>query len=72
MTPLTVPTEAAILGRVIEPDRGNWSRAAAQSILGFRFPAADVERMNALAAKARAGEITPEDQEELETSMRVG
>jgi hypothetical protein len=49
MTAVTVPTEAAILGRVIEPDRGSWSPAAAESILDFRFPGPDVERTKALA-----------------------
>lgn len=72
MASVTVPTEAAILRRVIEPEWGNWSRAAAESILNFRFPSPDVERMNLLAAKARAGDTSPAEQAELENYMRVG
>ena len=72
MASVSVPTEAAILRRVIEPERGNWSRAAAESVLNFRFPSPDVERMNLLAAKARAGDTSPDEQAELESHMRVG
>ncbi len=65
-------TEAAIFERVIQPDRPNWSKAAAESILGFQFPESDLERMNELAAIARAGTATPEEQTEMENYMRVG
>ncbi len=72
MASVNVPTEAAILLRVIEPERGNWSRAAAEAILKFRFPSTDIERMNRLAAKASAGDVSPDEQAELESYMRVG
>jgi hypothetical protein len=72
MASVSVSSDAAILERVIEPNRGNWSRAAAESILNFRFPSPDVERMNELAAKARTGATTSEEKTELESYMRVG
>lgn len=72
MASLNVPTETAILQRIIEPERGNWSRAAAEAILKFRFPAPDIERMKLLAAKASAGDVSPDEQAELESYMRVG
>ena len=71
MIATNVQTEAAILERVIQPDRPNWSKAAAESILGFQFPAPDIERMNVLAAKARAG-AEPDEQSEMNNYMGVG
>ena len=72
MASVSVPTESAILERVIEPERGNWSRAAAEAILKFRFPTADLDRMNLLTAKAGAAEASPDEQAELESYLRVG
>lgn len=65
-------SEAAILSRVIRPNKGSWSREAAESILEFDFPAADIRRMNALAAKARRGTLSTADQVELENYQDVG
>lgn len=64
--------EAAMLSRVIGPEHGNWPRQAAETILRFAFPARDVKRMNVLAAKARDGDLTSDEQSELESYMRVG
>lgn len=68
----TVPSEADILSRVIHPDRGTWSKEAAESILAFDFPPADVERMDALAAKAREGSLSADEAAELENYRRAG
>lgn len=65
-------TEAAILSRVIRPRHGTWSKAAAESILRFDFPASDVRRMNNLAAKAREGVLSPDEEAELENYREVG
>ncbi len=45
---------------------------AARSILAFRFTQADRDRMNCLASKARNGSLSKEEDEELETYLRVG
>jgi hypothetical protein len=68
----TVPSEADILSRVIRPDRGNWSKAAAESILEFDFPPEDVARMDTLAAKAREGSLSAAEEAELENYRRAG
>jgi len=68
----TVPSEATILSRVIRPDAGTWSREAAESILRLDFPPADVERMNALAAKARQGSLAEPESAELENYRDAG
>lgn len=68
----TVPSEADILSRIIRPDRGTWSKEAAEAMLQFDFPPADVERMNLLAEKARAGSLSPDEDTELENYRHAG
>ncbi len=65
-------SEAAILSRVIRPDSGTLSREAAESILKFDFPPADIRRMNALAAKSRQGTLSPAQEAQLENYRDVG
>ncbi len=72
MSGTTETSEAAILSRVIRPDNGAWSKEAAQSVLQFDFPSADVERMNALAAKAREGSLSGSEEAELGHYRDVG
>ena len=67
-----ITSEAAILSRVIRPESGTWSRQAAESILEFDFPPADVRRMNALAAKARQEALSAAEAAELENYRDVG
>jgi hypothetical protein len=67
-----VPSEADILSRVMRPDHGTWSRAAAEAILEFAFPDEDVQRMNALAAKAREGSLSNGEEAELENYRHAG
>lgn len=67
-----VPSEAEILSRVIRPDRGTWSREAAESVLQLDFPASDLERMNTLAAKAREGSLSASEEAELESYRHAG
>jgi len=72
MSGVTQSSEAAILSRVIRPESGTWSRAAAESILDFGFPPVDVRRMNLLAAKARQGSLSAAQEAELENYRDVG
>jgi len=72
MSVATEASEAAILGRVIRPESGAWSKEAAESMLEFDFPPTDLERMNLLAAKAREGNLSPAENEELNNYRDVG
>jgi hypothetical protein len=63
--------EAAILKRLAGPDERAWS-AAAEGILALGVSAADKERMHLLAAKARAGTLTSEEEAEVEAYSRIG
>jgi hypothetical protein len=69
---MTATTETAILSRVIEPEAPTMSDDAARSLLALDFAAADRDRMNHLAAKARAGTLTTAENEELDNYIQVG
>ncbi len=64
--------EVAILARLVGPDQPALSPAAARGILTLTFGPADRDRMHALAAKARAGSLTPDERAEVEAYSRVG
>jgi hypothetical protein len=64
--------EAAILGRLVGPDKPALSPAAAEGILALGLSAADKERLHTLAGKARAGPLGPDEKAEVEAYSRVG
>lgn len=55
----------------MQPDEPALSPAAAEGILALGFSPADQERANALAAKARAGTLTEQEQAEVEAFSHV-
>jgi hypothetical protein len=63
--------EAAILRRVIRPEEPPLSAAAARGLLALGFSQADKDRMHEVAAKARAGTLTAEEQAEVEAYSLV-
>jgi len=65
-------SEAAILDRVICPSVGGWPRAAAEAILTVTFEAQDRERMSHLMEKAKAGDLSQPEAEEMENYRHVG
>ncbi len=69
---MTTNSEAAIFRRVLEPEKPMLSPDAARSILALDFAPADRERMNSLAARAREGALSSDEDEELENYLLVG
>jgi hypothetical protein len=65
-------SEVAIFSRVLEPDQATLSIAAAEAILELGFKQADKDRMAELSAKAKAGTLSPEEQEAINNYERVG
>jgi len=65
-------SEAAILSRVLKPERPSLSAAAARAILDLGFDNADKERMHHLSAKAQEGSLSRNEQAELNNFERVG
>ena len=68
----TETSEMAILRRIVDPEQPFLSQEAARAILRLDFTAADRARMNHLAAKNRAGKLTPTQEQELNSYIRVG
>jgi hypothetical protein len=64
--------EAAILTRIAGPDESALSAATARGFLTLGFSSADKDRMHTLAAKAREGMLTADEQAEVEAYSRIG
>ena len=69
---MTAISEAAILSRVIEPDRSELPGPVAEVILRWKFPEEDRRRMHELLEKAKAGKLTRREIDEAEKYERVG
>ena len=63
--------EAALWERVIRME-GQLPAAATRALLKVRFPPQDEERMRQLSAKARAGQLSPQEQIEIDAYERLG
>lgn len=72
MSTVLESSEAAILGRVIRPEAGDWPQDAAKAILGLGFDEADRDRMLLLLSKAKEGELADGEVSELEHYRHVG
>jgi hypothetical protein len=62
----------AILRRVVDRKHESLSEEAARAILRLDFDGTDRRRMNQLAAKNRAEQLTAAEQEELNNFIHVG
>lgn len=69
----TTPTsETAIFERIVLPNEPGLTEPAARSILALGFAAEDRQRMQDLAEKSQAGQLSPEEQQEIDNYERVG
>ena len=64
--------EAAILNRLAGPGAPAFSAATAKGILTLDFSPSDKDRMHTLAAKAREGTLTSDEEAEVEAYTRIG
>ena len=69
---LTANSEAAILARVIESDTTPITPDVARYLLSMQLPRADEERVNELSAKARAGSLSDDETQELDSYLHIG
>ena len=65
-------SEAAILDRMVRPGAATLPREAARDFLAPDFDRADRDRMRELAAKARVGALTAEEDAEAGHYERIG
>jgi hypothetical protein len=64
--------EAAILSRMLKPERDDLSPEAARSFLKLEFDPEDLSRMHELALRAQGGSLTAAEESELESYRRIG
>jgi len=62
----------AIWKRAIDPGNGTLPPAEARAMLRLKLAEADLDRADALAAKARAGRLTPEEDRQLNNYLSIG
>jgi hypothetical protein len=68
----TFPTsEAAIIARMIHPEKADLPADAAQILLRFKLDQTDLDRMHELAVKNQDDALTPTERAELESYLRV-
>jgi hypothetical protein len=72
MHPAVDNSEAAILDRVFRSNAADWPRPAAEAILNIGFDPSDLERMAELMQLTKAGDLSPEQAEELEHYRHIG
>lgn len=65
-------SETAILDRLILPEQADLPVDAARYRLALDFGESDRERMNALAAKAQEGALSPDEATEIDSYRHVG
>jgi hypothetical protein len=64
--------DTAILTRAISLAHKSLSRDLAEEILEWDFPPEDKQRMAELSAKARAGELSADEEAQIDSYVRVG
>jgi hypothetical protein len=69
---LTENSASAIWERTIQPRKSELDPAAARALIRLKFSRSDLNRADDLAAKARAGDLTAEEERELEDYRAVG
>lgn len=65
-------TEIAIFGRLLKIEQGDLSRDLARYVLTLGFEEEDQNRMRELAERNQAGQLTPQEQEELRSYVKAG
>jgi len=68
----TFPAETEILSRVIGRENPDFTAEVARSILRLDFDSSDIDRMDELAEKARAGTLSEEETTQLDAYLLVG
>jgi hypothetical protein len=65
-------TQIGIWERLVQPDRPDMASEVARQFLKLRFSQEDLDRMNALAVKARHGTLTSHEKAELDEYLLAG
>ena len=68
---ITGSKEAAILSRVIRPEKDDLPDEQAKALLRMRFEQGDLDRLHDLVVRNQDDELTPAEKGELEDYLRV-
>ena len=68
---MNMNTEAAILERVLRPNKDRFEPVVARAILKLHFDNDDAHRMHELLMRNQNDELTPQEQEELDNYRRI-
>ena len=68
---ITGSKEAAILSRVIRPEKDDLPDERAKTLLRLKFEQSDLDRLHELVVKNQDDELTADEKEELEDYLRV-
>lgn len=71
-TTYAAEAEAAILNRLVKPNRADFSPEVAEALLKLDFDQTDRDRMHELAVKNQDGGLTKAEEEELDCYRRIG
>jgi hypothetical protein len=71
-TVISESSAVAIWKRAIDPEAGTLPPAGARAMLRLKLAEADLDRADVLAAKARAGRLTPEEHRQLDNYLTIG
>ena len=66
-----LPTTIAVWQRAIAPDAGRFDPLVARIVLEFHLAPQDLDRADALSAKARHGTLTADEDRELQSYLTV-
>ena len=64
-------SDAAILSRLIGPERDDLSSEAAQALLRLHFQGGDLDRLHELTVKNQGDALTPAERSERESYLRI-
>lgn len=70
-TAADIPTTIAVWQRAIAPDAGQFDPAVARIFLELHLAPQDLDRADTLAAKARQGALSQDEDRELESYLTV-
>lgn len=67
----TSSTEAAILSRLVHPERDDLPKEAASALLLMDFDQTDLDRLHEMVTKNQDDALTPAEKQDLESYLRV-
>ena len=71
-TTIAESSAVEIWKRTIEPEAGTLEPAEARALLRLKLSGPDLDRADALVTKARAGQLTPTEKQELDNYLVIG